>query len=276
MMLMNLFPRLKPGMAYIIALCALVPTVILPATYYAQTQGVCLKAGRILSEEELREAVLVNIVNSEIETAFHGNWKGGHDRNWVGIGSPIQESDLRRLIDKSYNSDKSIEENLGLEVLLEGRNKGKYKILVSKHLTEPFILVNYEPIQNGRMVFFSSENAQGVSFDDLNAEYKEIAKREMTLYRKLLGYGNYYFHFYTPSFITLERECCDNRNKDGKDYLKKKREAYERAVLSITTHAKIRNLVPTIAAVSNCGNIWMTKDNSIHWLGNQFEDEDWP
>jgi hypothetical protein len=43
------------------------------------------------------------------------------------------------------------------------------------------------------------------------------------------------------------------------------------------TYIKIRKNTSTIATVSNCGGIMMAaKYNAIHWLGNQFEDEEWP
>ncbi|MDR0564373.1 MAG: hypothetical protein LBG78_05495, partial [Azoarcus sp.] len=48
--------RSKWGKRLAIALLILV-SILTPSAYYAQTQGVCLKAGRVLSEEELRKIV---------------------------------------------------------------------------------------------------------------------------------------------------------------------------------------------------------------------------
>jgi hypothetical protein len=279
MMLMNRFARLKPGMVCIIALCVLVPTVILPATYYAQTQGVCLKAGRVLSEEELRKAVLINTVNNVLELAFHNNLKIDNDDFWinVAINSPAQETDLQKLIDASYSNGKSIEKNFGLTTLLEGRNKG---IFSSSQLFEPFILMTYEHRADGNVTFFVSSYVSEVLFSYLDAKHKEAAIREMTVYKKLLGYGNHYFHFYPPPlFLSFRRECCDNKGQDSKDYLDKKQAAYKEALFSIAEDAATRSATfsSTIATVSNCGDILMAaKHNTIHWLGNQFEDEDWP
>ncbi|MDR2093213.1 MAG: hypothetical protein LBP58_07870 [Azoarcus sp.] len=275
-MIAKRFSRLKQYMAYTFVLCTFVLTAILPATYYVQTQGVCLKAGRVLSEEDLRKMVLINVVNNEVKNAFQYNWKGGHDRLWIGINSPARETDLRKIIDTSYNNGKSIEENFGIKILLEGRNNGKYKILLADQLSEPFILVSYEPRANGSAMFFISKSVQKISYTDLKSEHKEAANTEIGFLKKLFGYGNHYFRFSPPSFITFGRECCDNRDQDDENYLEKKQEVYTRAISSIVEYAKIRDSSPSIATVSNCGNIWMTKDNNIHWLGNQFEDEDWP
>jgi hypothetical protein len=276
MMLMNRFARLKPGMLYIIALCVLVPTVILPATYFAQTQGVCLKAGRVLSEEELRKAVLTDIVNNSIKTAFRDNWESGNDYYWVGINSPAQETNLRKLLDASYNNGKSIEENFGLKLLLEGRNHGKYETVTSNQLIEPFILMVYEPRNNGSAFYFNSENARRVSFQELTEKRKETINPKIGVYEILLGYGNYYFRFGPPIFTTLSRECCDNRDQSSKEYLEKKREAYERAVSSMTTLSEIMDVIPSIAAISNCGDILTSKDHVIRLVDNEFEDEPLP
>jgi hypothetical protein len=276
MMLMNRFARLKPGMLYIIALCVLVPTVILPATYYAQTQGVCLKAGRVLSEEELRKAVLTDMVNRAIKTAFWDNWESGNDRYWVGINSPAQETDLRKLIDTSYNNGKSIEENFGLKILLEGRNHGKYETVTPNQLIEPFILMVYELGSGGSALTFISSNAEKVSFQYLTERHKRIIKPKIGKYEMLLGYGNHFFRFGPPFLTTFSRECCDNRDQDSKDYLEKKREAYENSLLSTRSQPEMMDLIPAIVAISNCGDILTTKDNIIRLVDNEFEDEPLP
>lgn len=273
------FSRLKTYTAYIFVLCTLALASILPATYYAQTQGVCLKAGRVLSEEELRKTVLINTVNNVLKLASMNNWKIDNDDFLinVAINTPARETDIKKLIDASYNNGKSIEENFGLSILLEGRSK---KAFNPTQLFEPFTLITYEHGVNGDVTFFASNYVNKVLFADLEAKYKEIAIREMSVYRRLLGYGNHYFHFYPPPlFFSFKRECCDNKGQDNRDYLEKRRIAYKEALSSIAKDTATRSNIfsKTIATVSNCGDILMaTKHNTIHWLGNQFEGEEWP
>ncbi|MDR2031305.1 MAG: hypothetical protein LBP86_03395 [Azoarcus sp.] len=270
------FFRLKSHRAVIAVWCVLALAAILPAGYYAQTQGVCLKAGRILSKEELRKAILMNVINGEIENIFRYNGTRGNGLFFVGISSPALETDLRKIIDVSYINGKSIENNFGLNILLKGNKKEKYKTLTVDQILEPLIFITYETSPSGDIIFFSSIDMQEIPFLDLDAKHKAMAESEMSISKRLLGYGNHYFYFRTPSFITFKRACCDNRDQDSESYLEEKQKAYNDAISSIARHAEIRESVSTIAVVSNCGNFLTTKDNYIHWLGNQFEDEDWP
>ena len=139
-----------------IFLCACVP-VLLSSAYYAQTQGVCLKAGRILSKEELRKEVLANLVNYRIEGAFRYNRKKGDVV--VAINSPSQVidlQDLRKLIELSYNNGKSFEENFDLKILLNGRAQKQYNPFRPDQVREPFFVVTFEPNKNSgsAIIFF--------------------------------------------------------------------------------------------------------------------------
>ncbi|MDR0702795.1 MAG: hypothetical protein LBF61_10420 [Azoarcus sp.] len=120
--------------------------------------------------------MLTNAVNIEIETALHDNWKGGYGHHWVGINSPAQETNFRNIVETSYNNRKSIEENFGIKILLEGRNKGKYETLAHNQLLEPFILLAYEPISGGGTMFFISSSVQEVKIEDLKEDYKKPQK----------------------------------------------------------------------------------------------------
>jgi hypothetical protein len=263
----NLFTRLIRYSILSIALCALA-IVVISSVYYAQTQGVCLKSARVLSKDELRGKVLVNVVNHNIKELFQYNMETGNDYFWVGVNSPALETEFRKLVNASFNNGKSFEENFGLKVVLAGRNKGKYKTLTSDQLVEPFISVTYEPRSNGTAMFFSSDEISEVAFSELSAKQKEAAKSEITVTKKFLGYGNHYFYFNSSPFFGFERECCDNRDQDSDDYLDKKRAAYDRTLSAIDSNEENS---PYVVAVSNCGDIWLTKINAIHLVG----EEDW-
>jgi hypothetical protein len=264
--------RPKHYAIFAIILCVIV-LATLPSIYYAQTQGVCLKAGRVLSEEELRKAVLTDIINDDIKTAFHDNWEGGHDRRWVGINSPAHETDLEKIIDASYNNGKSIEENFGLRVLVKGRNNGTYETLTPDQVSEPFILMIYDVTSGGSAITFLSSYILEIPFKDLDAEQREAEKRIITTYKRLLGYGNHYFRFSKYAF-SFDRSCCDNRGQEYKDYMEDKKEAYD----LIKFFLKQRTTSPPlVAAVSNCGTLLMAKKNGIHWLNSRdIENEEWP
>jgi len=250
-----------------IFLCACVP-VLLSSAYYAQTQGVCLKAGRVLSKEELRKAVLANLVNDKIERSFQYNRESGNVV--VGINSPSQVidlQDLRKLIEISYNNGKSFEENFGLKILLNGRAQKKYNPFRPDQVREPFFAVTFEPNKNSgyATIFFS--NHREIAFSDLKPEIQEMAKKKMTWYNKFLGYGNHYFVF-LPSFKIFERECCDNRNSNDEDYLQRKNESFDR---SIRMEISIGQ---TIHATSNCGTFLLSKHGGLANIENPDDDRD--
>ena len=248
-------------------LCACVP-VLLSSAYHAQTQGVCLKAGRILSKEELRKEVLANLVNYRIEGAFRSNRKRGDVV--VGINSPSQVidlQDLRKLIEISYNNGKSFEENFDLKILLNGREQKKYKPFRPDQVREPFYVVTFEPNKNSgyAIIFFS--NHRKIAFSDLKPGMQEMAKRKMTWQNKFLGYGNHYFVF-SPAYKTIEYECCDNRNSNDSDYLQEKKASFDRSI-------KIENSIgQTIHATSNCGTFLLSRYGGLANIENPDDDRD--
>ncbi|MCL1825550.1 MAG: hypothetical protein FWG26_06340 [Betaproteobacteria bacterium] len=253
-----------------IALCVFVPT-LLSSAYYAQTQGVCLKAGRVLSEDELRKTVLANFVNHRIKRTVYYNYKLEED-SMVGINSPTQETNIQKLIEVSYNNSKSFEENFSLnKILLNGRAKKKYDTLSPGQLREPFLAIYFEPRRSGDAAIFISSNLKKIAFSDLTPELKDASKEKMTWYNKLLGYANHYFDF--GSIYEIERECCDNRNSDDKDYLQRKEEAYARSLRAVTDDNPYHKTIH-IRMISNCGDLMLSKNGEIASLGNKYNDED--
>jgi hypothetical protein len=250
--------RPKLNTTFVIVLGTLALLVISPV-YYAQTQGVCLKSARVLSEEELRKTVLANMVNNTIVRSFQSNRASGNDDSWVGINSPAQETDIKKIIDASYNNGKSFEENFGLTVLVAGNNTKKYETFTPDQLIEPFIFMTYTHGRRDSSAWFLvSQDVKEVSLDSFDEKLRESAIDQATFLQKLLGYGNHYFKIYFPSWFIFGQDCCDNSNQDMEDYQENKRNAYSQALESITTQAEIAEVVPIIASVSNCGDISVT------------------
>ncbi|MDR1228230.1 MAG: hypothetical protein LBK55_04305 [Azoarcus sp.] len=265
MMIATRFFRSRLYLALAIVFCALVPASTL-TVYYAQTQGMCLKTGRILSADELRKAVLMDLVTSEIEDYFAYNWEIGNDAFWVGISSPAQEMDIQKIINASFNNGKSFEENFGLKVFLQGRKKENF---VSHDMVEPFLLVVYSSLSGGggATVYWSSD-VQEIAFAKLDAVSQADVPRKVTAYRRLLGYGNHYFNI---SFFSFGRECCDNRDQDDKDYMERKQGDYDLMTERFARMAASGDPFPSITAiVSNCGDILRTKEGSVRWFGSDY------
>lgn len=237
--------------------------LILVATYCAETQGVCLKSARILGDEELRKAVFINEINREIKGLFMDNQRYENDLWWVGISSPARETDLRKIVEASYNNGKSLEENFGLKILLAGRNGGEYKPFTSDQLHEPFIFSYYITVRGGSASFLSSEKIKEVKFSELKAEQKESVRNKITRYKKFLGYGNHYFYFHISPFFAFGRECCDNRDQDIDDYMDNKRRAYDE-VFSLIKQDEEDAGRPYVVAVSNCGDMLLNESDDIH------------
>jgi hypothetical protein len=264
------FLRSRLYSALAIVFCALVPASTL-TIYYAQTQGMCLRVGRVLSADELRQAVLADLVTNEIEDHFAYNWEEGGDYFWAGINSSAQETDIQKIINASFNNGKSFEENFGLKVILKGRKKESYTF---HDMKEPFLFVLYSPRSSSNTGVYLSSDVQEIAFAKLDARNRVDVPRRITAYRRLLGYGNHYFNVSSFSF---DRECCDNRDQDDKDYMERKQEAYDHATETFRNMAAIEGYFPkTYAIVSNCGNILRMKDGSIRWLGGNLGDEDIP
>ncbi|MDR1228218.1 MAG: hypothetical protein LBK55_04240 [Azoarcus sp.] len=259
------FLRSRLYLALAIVFCALVPTSTL-TIYYVQTQGMCLKAGRVLSADELRQAVLMDLVVNEIEDLFAYNWREGGDYFLVGINSPVQETDIQKIINTSFNNGKSLEENFGLKIILKGRKKENY---TSHDMIEPFTLMAYS-LYGGDATVYLSSDVQEMAFAKLDAGSQSDVPRKITAYRRLLGYGNHYFDI--PSF-SFDRKCCDNRDQNDKDYMEEKQQAYDLAIETFRKMATIEDYPPKFyAIVSNCGDILRTRHGNIRVLGSDFED----
>jgi hypothetical protein len=236
---------------FITAAVLLLIVLILPSSvYYAQTQGVCLKKGRVLSEEEMRKIVLLNVVNFYIQDTYYRALRWDNDNTWIGLNSPAQETDLLKLVEAGYHSGKSFEENFGLKVILKGQNAWEYEPLTAEELIEPFIFMIYKKTLHGDVNSFISTDIEKVAYKELPSFVQDSAQNKINLYTKLLGYGNHYYNIYRGFFSRL---CCDNKTDNVNDFINEKRKAYEQSISDITEFRKPR--LPVTIMVSNCGDI---------------------
>jgi hypothetical protein len=264
--------------------------IFISSTYHAQSQGVCQKYGRVLSKEELRKEVLVNIVNFYINEGYSYN-------SWIGINSPAQETNLLKLVEAAYHSNKSFEENFGLKVLIKGQSidgvqsespkeplmlsifgkfimikpklEGKFQNITVDQLHEPFILMRYSPSSPHVFVHVSTYINE-IAYDDLDTVNHIAALRMKGFFTTLSGYGNHYFYIGRQGRFVFPRKCCDNNNY-GSDPQKERQEAYEEAVkyISIFMQKPIpqrEDPYPEIAMVSNCGEIKPAQFDGIKTL----------
>jgi hypothetical protein len=186
--------------------------------------GVCEKAGRVLTEEELRRAVLQSLVDLEVDRT---NILYRHDRNLsAGIISNLEFTDFIKLMEKAVQSDTGMfEENFGLKKIAP--KKGPFDI---SSLQEPFILMEDHLKADGVAGFYVSSHVQKASYNG-----------RLSLGKRLFGYGKYYFHI---PFFTFIAKCC------GKRFSREERaDAYEFSYDSRAINPK--EVVP----VSNCGDL---------------------
>ena len=183
----------------------------------------------MLTKEELRRAVLQSLVNYRVDNAYiaHGRKRNDHSAV-VGIARNL-ETDIVKLMEKAVQNDiRTFEENFGLEEIAP--KEGRFDI---SSLQEPFILAVYYPDAQGIVGFYVSSHVQETDYNG-----------QLSLYRRLLGYGKYYF--YAP-LITLIQECCDKNIP-----IEKRAMAYESSLRSLSRKSKLpKKVVP----VSNCGKL---------------------
>jgi hypothetical protein len=207
--------------------------------------GVCEKAGRVLTKEELRRAVLQSLVDLEVDRT---NILYRRNRNFgvsTGIIRNQEYTDLMKLMEKAVQSDTgTFEENFGLEKIAP--REGRFDIF---SLKEPFILGEYDKYSHnpgiGMAGFYVSTDVQEVRFSE-----------RLSVYRRLSGYGKYYF--YIPRTI-FGKSCCD------KSVPREKREAYYKEFLGVERHlSKFPH--PKVVPISNCGELLTKreKDTGLH------------
>ncbi len=214
--------------------------------------GICRDSGKILTGQDLRQAVLKNLVMIAVEAAnvheglFHnGTERVGIIRNPQGINIYPTEYNIKSLMEKAYNNDRSFEENFSIEMIAPGDNGFD----VNK-LEEPFMLVGYWTYPGGGAVIIVSKDVRPVD--------PPAWSHKISLYDRFHGFGNYYYRI-KQTF--LSRECCDNRDygRTREDHLKKKRIEYLGSLRSFDKNIAVHD---NYVMVSNCGDLLTEKSEN--------------
>ena len=220
--------------------------------------GVCVKEGRVLSKEELRQAVLQNFIDIEQENFRIWYYDVTNYSSRVGIIRNPKDTDIRYLIDQAYLGDKSFTENFGIDEF-----KPEQTIQISK-IREPFMLVFYGFEPNELSSFYISTEIQPID-DPMKIEFFQKPYTP-GVYDSLRGFGKHYFRF---SYTMVDKICCGNeipREWSREKQLIKKEKAYRSLIFhdGLLTH---KNFVP----VSNCGELLTSRAPNgwgykIHWF----------
>jgi hypothetical protein len=199
--------------------------------------GVCEKVGRVLTKWELRRAVLQNLVDLEIGNVNRACGITSSCIGKVGIARNPEELDVVKLIGKAVQSDKkTFVENFGLELITPIDIRRRNNLFDISSIKEPFILAGYSEYPkpgSGMAYFYVSTHVQEAYFDS-----------QLSLYRRLLGYGKYYF--YIPR-VLFGKSCCD------KSVPREEREDSYKS--SLRTINRISKLPKEVVPVSNCGKL---------------------
>ncbi|MDR3054116.1 MAG: hypothetical protein LBU53_01755 [Zoogloeaceae bacterium] len=199
--------------------------------------GVCVKQGRVLSEEELRQAVLQSLVDYEVENASIYNYGTESSRTLhVGIIRNPEEQSVPKLMEQAFLGEKSFKENFGIEDI--------YQDFDWKELKVPFILIKYISGSQGIAGLYITTEIQRIDnpeqIDTLSNKYKP------NLYEQLQGYGKYYFRILE---VAIQQDCCGNEVP-----MEKKEEIYKSS-LSILNSSLSLATPRYITPVSNCGEL---------------------
>ncbi|MDR1423790.1 MAG: hypothetical protein LBI92_04170 [Azoarcus sp.] len=249
------------GYVKLVAIAVLLAVIVTPSLYVAQTNGVCLKAGRVLNSEELRRRVLVNYLEYSIQNYISLNRKSDTDGYWLGIASPAKETDIRKLVETSFHNEKSIEENFGLEMLVRGRRDIPSKNFDVNGIVEPFYIMMYDTRNSSDWggIYVSNDIREMATTGHRAIKLREEDKPSW--YERLWGYGNHYF--YIPSSMIF-RQCCDNRKNRStshEEYMKQKHRSYIKTLSSWNFDVKLGEKHQGAAVVSNCGGLLTFESN---------------
>ena len=242
--------------------------VVVTLLFVLQSNGVCLKKGRVLSPEELRKEVLLSFVNLKIHNreAIAGFMPSDFRR--ISISNSASEVNIEKLLEKLYLSETSIEKSLGVEPLGGIRPYRRAKPLTAEQIKEPFIFVSYESdttyapglkITGGSAkgaIFISSDFQEEVykrnGFFNKLGSIRNFFKNPSSFYNTLCGYYNFYYYTHAYAF---NRECTDEMFADKnwqERCRKKRREDYEQHIENLKD---IRPPHTTVMLISNCGGI---------------------
>lgn len=228
--------------------------VVLAATLFVmwrleQTKnGICKDTGRVLTGQELRHAVLKNMVMLEVEANSVRERIQCDGVYRIGIVRNPKEFNIRTLIDRTHGNELSFEENFAVEMIAPGKTGFDVN-----RLKEPFMLVGYSTDTRGRTHIIASPGVRQV---EPPARVKELFN--LWLYDRFRGFGTYYFRYKGTFF---DRNCCDNRKHrlSHEEYLKRKYQAYQSTLESFARKIAQHD---SFIAVSTCGDILTRKSEN--------------
>jgi len=260
--------------------------VALMSLYVVQSMGVCLKEGRVLSPEELRERVLQSFVKLRIQYAIDADGFNGSGRYGVGIVNSASGVEIEKILEKLYSSEKSIVESLELEPPVVGdlskREYGRGDLYFAKQTNEPFVLLSYARessyITSTEKKIGKTEGRIWLSSDIQKVDYDRIEKKLLvkqgfikSFINGLCGYNN---HYYQMKFYYFRLDCDSSvfANEDLQKECKEIRRQYFEQSIERQSDYIFSN--HGIIAISNCGDILtQPHDNGmperdIQWVGS--------
>ena len=117
--------------------------------------GMCPDTGTVLSEQELRRAVIKNLINNQVEISRLREHINNNGASRVGVIREPREHDVRKLIVSALGSEKTFEENLSIEEIAQTERD-------AKPVEEPFILVSYETYRYGSAMLTDSNGIEKI------------------------------------------------------------------------------------------------------------------
>ena len=236
----------KHRLRVLVGILAVILVLFVTVQLSLNRAGVCVNQGRVLSEVELRQAVLQSLVTIEIENRnIYERIMGHRSSSPIGIIRNPRELDVLKLMEESVHSDKTFKMNFKIEEITP-----EFDV---ERLEEPFMLVNYDDSKyDGTAVFYVSSEIQQIDRPEQIKKLKN--KYTLSLFERLQGFGEYYFHI--PQTFS-DRGCCDNRVPKNK-----RKEIYLGSLRSINLDLKKPK---RFVLVSNCGELltFREKDTNL-------------
>lgn len=242
---------MKKNVKFVVFAIALLAFVIY-ASYriYINDKGICIEKARALTEDELKTEVIRNIVLMEFNNI--GKRDGWHHQR-LGLAPTGPGFDLRAMIDRSYQSGLSFDENF--QVTIIPRNTKSLEAFKDM-FNDNFGLVSYVVFKGGGAGIMDFSSIKKVDLFDRKSPARPISSWVL----RFFGYGN---HFFKVKDVSFARECCDvpgergSYDYKGLDFSSIKEKAYKSTERSLDVWGDRVE----VFAVNNCGRILTRKDD---------------
>jgi len=210
--------------------------------------GLCVAANKVLGEEELARLVARNLLLMEVRNAnrHEAAFRNGLLR--VGLIRNVDKPDVRAIVQASFGSEKSFEENFSIQPIAPA--KVEFDV---RSVGGPFTVVTYDALRGGGATFASTVDIRRAP--DFAPQDSD---KEPSLLEKYDGFGNRYYRM-VVNFIA--RECCDNKSyrASREEYMNRKTEAYKSTMQSFKRGIAVGEI---FVSVSNCGDI-LTDESEV-------------